>query len=29
MPGCAIRISGGWNSGEADFERLAEVLVAL
>ena len=27
--GCAIRISGGWNSGEADFERLAEVLVAL
>ena len=27
--GRAIRISGGWNSGEADFERLAEVLVAL
>ena len=27
--GCAIRISGGWNSSEADFERLAEVLVAL
>ena len=27
--GCAIRISGGWNNGEADFERLAEVLVAL
>ena len=27
--GCAIRISGGWSSGEADFERLAEVLVAL
>ncbi len=25
----AIRISGGWNSQEADFERLAEVLVAL
>ncbi len=27
--GRAIRISGGWNSSEADFERLAEVLVAL
>ena len=27
--GRAIRISGGWNSTEADFERLAEVLVAL
>ena len=25
----AIRISGGWNSQQADFERLAEVLVAL
>ena len=25
----AIRISGGWNSGQADFERLAEVLAAL
>ncbi|MGC6452966.1 MAG: cysteine desulfurase family protein [Candidatus Puniceispirillaceae bacterium] len=25
----AIRISGGWNSRESDFERLAEVLVAL
>ena len=25
----AIRISGGWNTGEADFERLAEVLLAL
>ena len=27
--GRAIRISGGWNSSESDFERLAEVLVAL
>ena len=27
--GRAIRISGGWNSAEADFEKLAEVLVAL
>jgi len=27
--GRGIRISGGWNSCEADFERLAEVLVAL
>jgi len=25
----AIRISGGWNTGEADFERLAELLLAL
>ncbi len=25
----AIRISGGWNTGEADFERLAEVLLGL
>ena len=25
----AIRISGGWNSDQADFERLAEVLAAL
>ena len=25
----AIRISGGWNTGEADFEKLAEVLLAL
>ena len=27
--GRAIRISGGWNTEEADFERLAEVLLAL
>jgi len=27
--GRAIRISGGWNTGEADFERLAELLLAL
>jgi len=27
--GRAIRVSGGWNSSKADFERLAEVLVAL
>ena len=25
----AIRISGGWNTSEADFERLAERLLAL
>ena len=27
--GRAIRISGGWNTSETDFERLAEVLLAL
>lgn len=27
--GRAIRISGGWSTAEADFERLAEVLLAL
>ena len=27
--GRAIRISGGWNTDEADFEKLAEVLLAL
>ena len=27
--GRAIRVSGGWNTAEADFERLAEVLLAL
>ena len=27
--GRAIRISGGWNSGKDDFEKLAEVLAAL
>ena len=27
--GCAVRISGGWQSQAADFERLAEVMCDL